>query len=65
MTNRLLSHSGCNDGSCPTFLVDDVTGNVTVRGYDPADPTQTAEIDVVIPPARWAALMANLPNAGR
>lgn len=65
MTNRLLSYSNCTDGSCPTFWVDDATGDVTVRGYDPDDPTRKVELDVVIPPARWAALMANLPNAGR
>ena len=63
MTNRLLSHSGCTDGSCPTLWVDDTTGVVTVRGYDPSNPK--TELDVVIPAARWAALMANLPNAGR
>lgn len=65
MTNRLLAHSDCTDGTCPTFWVDDVTGDVTVRGYSPADPTRRAELDVVIPAPRWAALMANLPNVGR
>ncbi len=61
MTYRLLARS-CTDGSCPTFEMDDVTGDVMVTGYDPDDPT--LEPKVLIPAAKWAALMANL-NAGR
>ncbi len=62
MTYRLLAHSDCTDGSCPTFFVNSV-GDVRVRGYDPADPTR--EIDVDIPAAKWSALMANMPSGGQ
>lgn len=58
MTLRLLADSGCDDGTCPTFFIDDSTGDVTVRGYNPDDPTE--EIDVRIPAAKWAVLMANV-----
>lgn len=60
MTYRLLADSGCTDGTCPTIFVDDSTGTVRVRGYDPADPRRKREIDVEIPADRWAALLANL-----
>ncbi len=58
MTYRLLADSGCTDGTCPTFFIDDDSGDVLVRGYDPADPN--VEIDVRIPAARWAVLMTNV-----
>lgn len=57
MTYRLLADSGCNDGTCPTFFIDDETGDVKVRGYGPDGIT---EIDVTIPAERWAVLMTNL-----
>lgn len=57
MTYRLLAHSGCMDGNCPTFFIDDETGDVKVRGYDSDGIT---ELDVTIPAERWAALMTNL-----
>ncbi len=60
MTFRLLADSGCTDGTCPTFFVDDATGTVRVRGYDSTDPTRKRELDVLIPADRWAALMGNL-----
>ncbi len=60
MNYRLLAHGDCWDGNCPTFFVDDNTGNVIVRGYDTADPTR--ELDVQIPAATWAHLVAQLPR---
>lgn len=63
MTYRLLATSACTDGSCPTFWMDDVTGEVKVRGLDPTNPTR--ELDVVIPAVDWSALMINLLNVGR
>lgn len=33
MAQRVLASSGCYDGDCPTFWVDDATGVVTIRGY--------------------------------
>lgn len=61
MAWKLLADSGCTDGSCPTFYVqDDGTGAVMVRGYDPTDPTGKREIDVTIPAERWATLMTNV-----
>lgn len=65
MTWNLLAASGCTDGTCPTFFVN-AAGDVKVRGYDPAhmnDPSR--ESDVVIPAAKWAALMASLPSGGQ
>jgi hypothetical protein len=62
MTYRLLADSGCTDGTCPTFWVDEKTGDVKVRGYDPNDPTR--ELDVLIPAAKWLLLMAGM-NVGR
>jgi hypothetical protein len=61
MTYRLLADSGCTDGTCPTFWVDETTGDVKVRGYHPDDPDDPAhELDVVIPAAKWAVLMSKL-----
>ncbi len=56
----VLADSGCPDGTCPTFLIDEATGDVFVRGYDPDDPLGRRELDVRIPAARWATLMANM-----
>jgi hypothetical protein len=56
----VLAENGCPDGTCPTFLIDEDTGDVYVRGYDPNDPAGQRELDVRIPAARWATLMANL-----
>lgn len=56
----VLADSGCPDGVCPTFLIDEATGDVYVRGYDPRDPSGHRELDVRIPAARWATLMANM-----
>jgi hypothetical protein len=58
MELEVLASSGCEDGDCPTFFVDPGNGDVTVRGYDPADPT--VELDVRIPSATWAHLVAQL-----
>jgi hypothetical protein len=60
MTYRVLASSSCQDGDCPTFWVDDATGTVKVRGYDPTDPTK--ELDVTIPGPRWAQLVSQLPR---
>jgi hypothetical protein len=60
MTYRLLADSGCTDGTCPTFFIDDQTGDVIVRGYDQDDPT--VERDVRIPAEKWARLVAQLPR---
>jgi hypothetical protein len=57
MAKRLLADSGCIDGNCPTFFVDDETGEVTVRGYGPDGVT---ELDVTIPAAQWSKLMTNV-----
>ncbi|OZM82627.1 hypothetical protein [Pseudonocardia sp. MH-G8] len=51
---------GCDGGDCPTFFIDPGTGVVRVRGYDPNDSTR--ELDVDIPPAQWARLVAQLPR---
>jgi hypothetical protein len=56
MTYRLLADSGCTDGTCPTFFIED-TGEVRVRGYDP---DSGEERDVLIPAARWTVLMQNV-----
>lgn len=50
----------CDGGDCPTFFIDRETGNVRVRGYDPADPT--TERDVEIPAAAWTRLVSQLPQ---
>lgn len=50
----------CWNGDCPKFLRDDLTEDVTVRGYDPADPTR--ELDVQIPATDWAMLVSQLPR---
>jgi len=61
MALTVLAHSpGCHDGSCSTFFIDEATGDVHVRGYDPANPTR--ERDVVIPASDWAFLLAQLPR---
>lgn len=60
MALTVLADSGCDDGTCPTFFLDDTTGDVYVRGYDPTDPTGERELDVRIPAARWATLMSNV-----
>lgn len=58
MTVRVLADSDCDDGTCPTFFIENAAGDVRVRGYDPQDATR--EIDVLIPAARWAVLIANM-----
>jgi hypothetical protein len=60
MTYRLLADSGCNDGTCPTFFLDDETGDVIVRGYDTTNPT--LERDIRIPAAQWTHLVSQLPR---
>jgi hypothetical protein len=57
MTYRLLADSGCTDGTCPTFFINPETGDVRVRGYDPAT---GEERDVDIPAAKWATLVSKL-----
>lgn len=60
MTIIVLANSDCPDGDCPTFFVDDDSGDVIVRGYDPADLDR--ELDVRIPAASWAHLVGQLPR---
>lgn len=61
MALNVIAHSlGCEDGACPTFFQDSETGDVEVRGYDPANPA--VERDVRIPAAEWAFLLAQLPR---
>jgi hypothetical protein len=50
----------CDGGDCPTFFIDTQTGDVRVRGYDPADPH--VERDVDIPAAAWTRLVSRLPR---
>jgi hypothetical protein len=59
MAFQVLAGS-CDGGDCPTFFINPDTGVVRVRGYDPNDPTR--ELDVDIPPAAWARLVAQLPR---
>jgi hypothetical protein len=44
MTYRLLADSGCTDGTCPTFFIED-TGEVRVRGYDPDSGRGAGRVD--------------------
>lgn len=53
--------TSCDGGDCPTFSVNPTTGDVRVRGYDPTDPQRRRELDVDIPAADWARLVAQLP----
>lgn len=63
MTYRLLSGS-CNDGPCPTFYIDDLSGDVLVQGYittaQPPEKLPAGEDVVHIPAAAWQRLLANL-----
>jgi hypothetical protein len=55
----VFAHSrDCQDGKCPTFLRDDATGDVWVRGYLP----DGSEADVCIPAAEWTFLVSQLPR---
>lgn len=62
MELTVLAGSDCWDGNCPTFFTDASSGDVVVRGYDPSDPTGKKELDVRIPAANWALLVAQLPR---
>lgn len=55
---RVLASSECQDGDCPTFWVDDTSGEVTVRGYLPGSTTE--EGDVTIPGPVWAHLVSQI-----
>lgn len=59
MAYQVLAVS-CDGGDCPTFFINPDTGAVRVRGYDPNDATR--ELDVDIPAAAWARLVAQLPR---
>lgn len=54
----MLASSTCDDGDCPTFLLNEATGDVIVRGYDPTNPSR--ELDVRIPGPTWAHLISQL-----
>jgi hypothetical protein len=56
MALTVLASNGCNDGTCPTFFVDDISGDVYVRGYSP----DGSETDVRIPRQDWAVLITSL-----
>lgn len=64
-TYRELAGS-CEEGTCPTFHIDDTTGDVLVQGYKTTDrPSSSlpAGEDVVrIDAAAWAKLTAQLPR---
>lgn len=62
MPLSLLAASGCQDGDCPTFWIENQAGDVRVRGYDATDPTGTRELDVLIPAATWVRLVGQLPR---
>lgn len=65
MTYRLLSGS-CDVGPCPTFYMDDLTGDVMVQGYltgeQPVSPPP-GEGFVHIPAEAWQTLLSRLPRA--
>lgn len=63
MAYRLLAGS-CDDGPCPTFYVDDVTGDVLVQGYKTAAPMPlpNEEDAVLIPAEAWRRLLSRLPQ---
>lgn len=58
MALTVLASSTCDDGDCPTFFLNEATGDVTVRGYDPTNPSR--ELDVRIPGPTWAHLISQL-----
>lgn len=62
MTYRLLAES-CDEGPCPTFYADDVTGDVKVQGYvtEAPGPLPDGEGVVHIPADAWRRLLADLP----
>ncbi|GAA1398898.1 hypothetical protein GCM10009613_53720 [Pseudonocardia kongjuensis] len=57
---KVLAQGGCVDGDCPAFWIDDETGTVTVRGFEPG--SNTRERDVTIPVEVWDRLVAQLPR---
>lgn len=63
MAYRLLAGS-CDDGPCPTFYVDDKTGDVLVQGYltghTPPTGLPDGEGVVRIDKAAWATLLRRL-----
>lgn len=65
MAYRLLAGS-CDSGPCPTFYVDDASGDVIVQGYltgeAPVTPP-TGEGFLHIPAAAWQRLMTDLGGA--
>ena len=66
MAYRVLAGT-CSDGPCPTFYVDDVTGDVLVQGYltseRPPSAIPTGESVLQIPAADWRKLLSQLPPA--
>lgn len=63
MTYRLLAES-CDNGPCPTFYVDDSTGDVLVQGYTTTDlppgDMPDGEGVVRIDATAWAKLLSRL-----
>ena len=64
-TYRLLAGS-CEDGPCPTFYVDDLSGDVLVQGYatteQPPGGLPVGEDVVRIPAEAWAKLLSRTPR---
>jgi hypothetical protein len=61
---RPLSNS-CSGGPCPTFYVDDATGDVIVQGYTTGERPGAADPDegfLHIPAAAWKTLLDRLPR---
>jgi hypothetical protein len=61
---RLLAGS-CSGGPCPTFYVDDETGDVIVQGYTTGERPGTADPNegfLRIPAAAWETLLSRLPR---
>ena len=49
----------CDDGNCETVW-ERPDGWAKVRGKDPTDPAGVRELDVLIPPAEWGRIRAQL-----
>ena len=57
---RVLASSECQDGDCPTFWVDDTSGEVTVRGYLPGSTTEEGDVTIIPVVEERAVLVTRL-----